>query len=411
MSEQNRIAFLCHPYHRGGVTRWMADAAIDYAAKGYETYFITLQPKLEFYSGRGRETMMQLLTKKPNKVKIARAKVGREFEFGTPAFNAHTYKQLLLQNVPAGTPLIISDDPTVWRSACELSATYPVVAVLHADEAPYYQLAAQYYKQVAIFVCVSARVAANVRAKSPQIDTERIFTIPCGIHLPAVQPAAANSNLLQLVYVGRITDYQKRSGDLAKVAELMKQKNIAFHLNIIGDGLETKVALQKKIIESGLEQQVTFTGWLSQDKVHEYLVSSDVLLLTSDFEGMPISMMEGLAAGCGFVGTRVSGIEDYEHHPLAGDCFGVFEPGDIATAVERIQKIGAVPVETRKSAARKLAEEQFSMEICLSRYNAAIATIPVQSYFKGTTHLPISIAVKSRITALLRGAKMSISKP
>ncbi len=410
MSEQNKIAFLCHPYHRGGVTRWMADAAMAYAAKGYAVYFVTPEPSVEFYSGKGRETMVQLLQKTPNKVHIGSIKVGREFEFGTPEYNAYTYKKLILEHVPIGTPIILSDDPTVWQAACALGNSYPIIGVLHADEPHYYQLAEQYKNEVPIFVCVSARVSRLAQEKTPSIDAARVFIVPCGITLPAAQNNYNANATLQLVYVGRITDYQKRSGDLAKVAMLLKQKNVPFHLNIIGDGLETKVALQKTIQEEGLQNDVTFTGWLSQAKVAEYLNTSDVMVLTSDFEGMPIAMMEGLASGCGFAGTRVSGIEDYEHHPLAKDCFRVFEVGDIAAAVHQIQEVAAIPVSTRKTAARELAEEQFSMDICLNRYNKAIATIPVKSYTNTAIGLSPVNAIKSRLVASIRALKMGMGK-
>jgi glycosyltransferase involved in cell wall biosynthesis len=406
MTNQKKIAFLCHPYHRGGVTRWMADAAIGYAKKGYETYFITPDPVVEFYSGKGRETMVQLLAKTPNNVKIVTVKVGREFEFGTPAYNAHTYKKLILENVPQGTPIILSDDPTVWQSACTLNATYPIVGVLHADEPHYYKLAEQHKNEVAIFVCVSARVSRLVKEKSPSIDPSEVFIVPCGIELPPVENNDNVNAAIQLVYVGRITDYQKRSGDLAKVATQLQKQNIPFHLNIIGDGLEPKIALQKKIQEDGLQEQITFTGWLSQSEVHNDRTTSDVLILTSDFEGMPIAMMEGLASGCGFVGTRVSGIEDYENHPLAKDCFRVFEVGDIETAITKIQEVAAVPINTRKEAARKLAEEQFSMDICLGRYNKAIATIPAKTYVATSISLSLVETIKSKITSGLRALKM-----
>ena len=215
-------------------------------------------------------------------------------------------------------------------------------------------------------------------------------------------------NILNLVYAGRITDYQKRVGDLGQIAILLKKKSIPFHLNIIGDGQESRIKLEQKIKDGGLTEQVSFLGWLSQKEVHQQLSLADILILTSDFEGMPIAMMEGLAAGCGFVGTRVSGIEDYEHHPLAKDCFGVFEVGDIEDAVRKIQHVAAVPLQTREHASRMLAESQFSMDTCLSNYTKAIATIPVRTYSETPFTISTSGGIKSRITAALRTIKMTM---
>ena len=409
MATPNKIAFLCHPYHRGGATRWMADAAMAYANKGYEVYFATLDPVKEFFSGKKRETMLQLL-QHAGKVKVGSIKVGREFEFGTPEYCAYIYKKLILENIPQGVPIILSDDKTVWQAANALHNTYPIVGVLHSDEENYYYLAKKYTNQTDIFVSVSARVSQKVLAENPQIAPGRVFTIPCGIELPKMIPRRKSGDILNLVYVGRITDYQKRVSDLGDVALLLKKKNIPFLMNIIGDGLEPKVRLEQKIKDTGLEKEVSFLGWLSQAEVHNYLSSSDVLVLTSDFEGMPIAMMEGLAAGCGFTGTRVSGIEDYENHPLARDCFRVFEVGDIEDAVRKIQQVAAVPLQTRQQSARMLAESQFSMDSCLENYSKAIGTIPKREYTPGNNAISAASTIKSRLIATLRTLKMTILK-
>jgi glycosyltransferase involved in cell wall biosynthesis len=339
-------------------------------------------------------------------VHLGTVPVGREFEFGTPDYNCYIYKKLLLATIPPGTPIILSDDATVWRAAVELAATYPLVGVLHADEDHYYQLAARYNKEVDIFVCVSARVARVVKERTPAIDASRIFVVPCGIALPPMHRAEGRDGWIQMVYVGRITDYQKRSGDLAKVAIALRKRNIPFSLTIIGDGLETRAALEKTVKDQGLSEQVKFTGWLSQAQVHQHLSAADVLLLTSDFEGMPIAMMEGLASGCGFVGTRVSGIEDYEFHALAPDCFRVFGVGDIDGAVAQIVDIAAVNKQQRAIAARKLAESQFSMDICLNNYNKAMNTINTRTYTTPAVNTTMAVKLKSQAVALLRSMKM-----
>lgn len=404
------IAFFCHPYHRGGVTRWMADAALDYAAKGFDVYFAVPEPAIEFYSGKGRETMVQLLTKSKNKVHVVSCKVGREFEFGLPEYTRHIYRKLL-SKVPAGTPIILSDDKTVWQAAVDMKASYPLVGVLHADEDAYYTLAKRFHKDVDIFVCVSARVHRTVQLKVPEIAAERIFTVPCGINFPKTDLVHREEGKLRLMYAGRITEYQKRAGDLLKVAELLHKQGVDFHWDIIGDGGEYKIALEQKIIQAGLKDKVIFRGWLSQAEVQQYMGKADVLVLVSDFEGMPVAMMEALSMGCGFVGTRVSGIEDYEFDPLSNECFGVFDVGDIETAVHRIKHIASMPAAVRQHAARALSLSQFTMDICLSNYNKAIATIPAKTYSTPkVSTLSASAAIKSRLTALGREWKMAMKK-
>ena len=406
MSRNNKIAFLCHPYHRGGVTRWMADAAAAFAEAGKEVYFVTVEPKKAFFSAKGRETLLQLLATQNSKARIISARVGYEFEFGTPEYRSFIYKKLIAQ-LPPGTPVIVSDDAVVWASATALCATYPVIGVLHSDEAHYYALATKYQQQVAFFTCVSERIHRTVQAQLPLYSSAHIATIPCGIKLPAYKPTAGNTDTLNLVYAGRITDYQKRAGDLAKICVELAKSDTNFHLRVIGDG-DAKATIEKQIGEPGLQQQVTFYGWLPQQQVAAHLAASDVLLLTSDFEGTPIAMMEALAAGCGLVGTRVSGIEDYEHHPQAPECYRVYDVGDIADAVNKIKEMATIPKVARQLAARQLATTEFSMEICLERYEQAINSIKVIPAQLPEVRLSPITQIYSRILAMGRSMKVRL---
>lgn len=400
-----KIAFLCHPYHRGGVTRWMADAAIAFSKQGHEVYFVTVSPKKEFFSAKGRETLLQLLKKEANKVNIISEQAGYEFEFGTPEYRAWVYKKLLVK-LPSGTPVILSDDHAVWEAATFLQSAYPVVGVMHADENHYYDLAAKYYRKVDVIACVSERVKETTKQRIPGFDLTRLFTIPCGINLPPISYKERVDDTLKLVFVGRISEYQKRAGDLVKIATLLAKKGTKFHLSIIGDG-NLKPVLEKQVQEGGLQQQVTFPGWLSQQDVARYLSESDILLLTSDFEGTPIAMMEALAAGAGMVGTRVSGIEDYEHHPMAKDCLGIYQTGNLEEAVTKIIEIAAIPQNVRRASARKIAETEFSMEVCMARYIAAMDSIKPQFRPCPSPKIPLIHLLFSKILASGRYLKVS----
>ena len=387
----------------------MADAAIAFARNGWDVYFVSVEPTSPFFSGKGRETMLQLLQKGNAPVRIISAKAGREFEFGTQRYREFVYKQLLAK-VPKGTPVILSDDVAIWEAATFMNGTYPVVGVLHADEEHYYTLAEKYFRKVAIFACVSERVKKTTLQRIPGINPEVLYTIPCGINLPAVDLSGHNGDVLQLVYVGRVSEYQKRISDLVKICSLLHRNGKVFHLDIIGDG-EEKASLENKFKEAGLTSMVTFYGWLSQKEVGERLVVSDILILTSDFEGTPVAMMEALAAGCGIVGTRVSGIEDYELQPLAADCYAVFDVGKIDEAVSKINKIAAIPISVRRPSARKMAENEFSIVVCLERYAKALASIKSDKQMpEAKVGLPFQSLLYSRAIALARYLKVSMTR-
>jgi glycosyltransferase involved in cell wall biosynthesis len=406
MRLKKKIAFMCHPYHRGGVTRWMADAAIA-ASEEYEVYFVTVKPSVTFFSGKGRETLLDLI-RNGDKIHKIYEPAGREFEFGTPEYRAYIYGRLLLQ-VPAGTPVILGDDYALWEAAARYRQAYPMVGVLHADEEYYYNIALAYKQQTALFVCVSERVRRKAIECMPDVSVDRIHTIPCGINLPAPHFNTRDTGELRLVYVGRVSYYQKRVGDLVKICKVLAEQGVKFHLNIIGDGVEAKGTLQQEVAAAGLGERISFLGWMSQQQVAAHMGNSDILVLTSDFEGMPIAMMEGLAMGCGFVGTRVSGIEDMEHHKNGADCIGIYDVGNIEEAVKQIGAIAAVPKDKRMIAARKLAEEEFTMELCMARYFEAIDNLPATEIVEAESYkMPVGSRFKSLALALARTLKMKL---
>ena len=406
----NKIAFLCHPYHRGGVTRWMADAAIVMAERGIEVYFATLEPKKVFYSGKKSETMISLLSeKKPESLKICCKKVGMEFEFGLADYCAKIYQQVIIETVPLGTPIILSDDASVWAAACGLYESYPLVGVLHSDEQHYYDLAVKYQNNISVFVCVSGRVTEKLKKMLPHVKIGQIHNIPCGIKLPKYKEISNNLDAFNISYVGRITEYQKRVTDIVKISKLLISKDISFHLNIVGDGGQDKKNLENLVLNEDLVQNITFLGWQNKINVYGVLRNTDVLLLTSDFEGTPVSMMEGLSLGAGFVGTRVSGIEDYENHPNAKKCFRIFDVGNIESAVSKILEIRDIPKNERQINARKIAETEFDLDKCIDKYIKTLSYINV-NYTSSKISGSLYLNVKSRLISWIRNIKVSLSR-
>ena len=352
--------------------------------------------------------MYDLLHDNTGGVKLISTKVNFTFEFGTEAFRANVYSQLVSERVPAGTPLIVSDDMAVWAAAAAIADKYPMIGVLHSDDTVYYELAGRYYAQMSVCACVSNRIRNTVIQKNPQMPLQNLHTIPCGIILPVFAPSAKKDDLIRLIFIGRITDYQKRAEDLISICGLMHRQGIAFHLDIAGNSDESEKDFAARFGAAGVGEFVSFHGWRSQQQIQPLLNQADMLLLTSNFEGMPLVMMEALASGCAFTGTRVSGIEDYENIPGGEECLSVYTIGDIEDAVSKIRKSATVPIHTRQLAARKLAEAEFSMQACLDKYFSAISDIQEAAPIARNIRFSTSDKIKSKALALARFIKVSL---
>jgi glycosyltransferase involved in cell wall biosynthesis len=306
------------------------------------------------------------LVRQPGGPAIVSGEVGFEYELGTATYRAHVLGELLAQ-VPAGVPVVLSDDAPAWQAAAWESASHPVIAVLHSDHEDYYALVARHARTLSSVVCVSTRIAETVARRHPALAA-RVHTIPCGIPLGDRRGECGETpSVLRIIWAGRLEEVSKRLSDLPRLALALRARGRDVTLDVIGEGPD-RGRLEESVRAMGLERVVRLHGWKQAHEVRARMLESDLLVLTSAFEGMPLVAIEALAAGCGVAGTRVSGLEDMERLPDASACVALFEPGDIDGAVECVERLTSIAPPERRDAARRLAEREYSIERCMDRY-------------------------------------------
>lgn len=375
------IAFLCYPYHRGGVTRWMAEMAIETRRQGGASWFVTPRPRSPFVNGRGRPTMAELCSDLPpgERPTVVAPLVGPTFEFGTAANRSSVYAAALQSGVPAGVPVIVSNDPDTWAAAAYLSPRNPMIAVLHGNHVINDRLVMRYGRAAAAIACVSTRVTRRTEALD-RPGGAPLVTIPCGISMrPARNRLAHSPETLHLAWVGRMDEAEKRVSDLPKIAAQLRDTGLSFTFDLMGDG-PARESLGRAFDALDLAARVRMHPWSATTDVLDLLARSDVLLMSSNSEGMSITVMEALSMGCGIVSSRVSGVEDYESHAAAESCLWIYDIGDVAGAVECIRAASRIPSPARDAAARALAESEFSIGICAERYGRLLTRLaPTES--------------------------------
>lgn len=110
----------------------------------------------------------------------------------------------------------------------------------------------------------------------------------------------------RLVMLGRLS-IQKNP--LLAIRALALLRDLQWHLEIIGEG-PLGDELRNLVEKNSLSQQVTFSGWLDADAVSKRLAVSDILLMTSTSEGLPMAAIEALRHGLAIVGSRIDGLSD-----------------------------------------------------------------------------------------------------
>src|SRR6478735_1405636 len=275
------IVFLCHPYHRGGVTEWMVNAAIEVSSRNINSYFITVTPEPDFISSGGKPKIVTKLSDK-KEIQLIAPQAGYEFELGTEEFRALVYRNLILKNIPEGTPVIVSDDSSVWLAAASLADSYPLIGVLHSDDSQYYNLVKRFKDYVTVFIAVSNRIVKTLE-KNKFSDAYKIKVIPCGINTKFYQrDQSDNRSLVNIVWVGRIEERQKRITDIPLIALALRKAGIDFIISVLGNGADADL-LKGMIQEEGLEDHVQLHGWVNAEVVAQWYKRSDLLLQTSNF--------------------------------------------------------------------------------------------------------------------------------
>jgi glycosyltransferase involved in cell wall biosynthesis len=105
---------------------------------------------------------------------------------------------------------------------------------------------------------------------------------------------------------------------------------------------------------------VRITGWINRDKLAEHFISSDVFLLTSDWEGLPFTVIEALSCSKPIVAFRIEGIEEY-----VLDGFNGFIVESIQEATNKIVQLKNDPnlLATLSTNSGNFFEQNFSLSI------------------------------------------------
>jgi len=114
--------------------------------------------------------------------------------------------------------------------------------------------------------------------------------------------------LLKLLYVGRLS-VQKR---VDRLIPIMKQLKGVATLTVVGEG-EDRKQLERSAKDERLDN-ITFVGRKSPEEVRSYHKKADAFITTSDKEGMPLSVLEAMAAGLPVIASDVLGLRE-----LVGD--------------------------------------------------------------------------------------------
>ncbi|MCF7908147.1 MAG: glycosyltransferase family 4 protein [Candidatus Omnitrophica bacterium] len=131
-----------------------------------------------------------------------------------------------------------------------------------------------------------------------------------------------------ITFVGRLNP-QKDLSTLIKAAKLIAKAKII----IVGDG-PLRQQVQGMIGKSNLADRVVLVG--EQKRVEEFLVASDIFVLSSNWEGLPRSIIEAMLAKLPVVATDVGGVSELVKNSVTGFLVPPRDPAALAGALEKL---------------------------------------------------------------------------
>ncbi len=181
----------------------------------------------------------------------------------------------------------------------------------------------------------------DMRNRMKKICDRAILTIPNGIDLekfkglPAKEPIRTGLGISSsdkvIIFAGTLRPV-KGVEHLIRAMSVVAREDVRARLILIGDGAEGD-HLRGLVKELGLGEFVNFIGEVSNERIPEYLVASDILALPSLSEGFPVVVLEGMASGLPVVASRVGGLPDIIEDGKNGFLVKPAEPKEIAEKI------------------------------------------------------------------------------
>ena len=140
-----------------------------------------------------------------------------------------------------------------------------------------------------------------------------------------------NQDATLLLSVGRI-DKQKNPHRLINAVDQLIKKGEKVHLLMVGDGM-LRNEVENLVHQLHISDHITIAGILPNYVVAKYLRGSDILVLASNYEGMPMCVLEALGCGIPVVTTDVGEVKKVVKPGVNGQIAKGFAPDDFSEAL------------------------------------------------------------------------------
>lgn len=246
-----------------------------------------------------------------------------------------------------------------------LDSRIPRIMIVHSITVGTYAAARAVRDYVHATVGVSPRIAADL-IRWKKFDSRWTTFIPNGVQVEKFSSLerAESSDSLRILFLGRIEDGAKGCLLLPKIIAHVRDKGANVRWQIAGDGPDLE---KLKRLCMNLPD-VKFLGRVAYEQVPRVFANADIYVFPSRYEGLGLSLVEAMAAGCVPVASAIRGVTDsIVEHGRTGYLFPI---GDYRQAAEYIVQLAGQPEDRQKmaAAARQGVRDRFSIKTVAQQY-------------------------------------------
>lgn len=141
------------------------------------------------------------------------------------------------------------------------------------------------------------------------LKNDNYVVLPNVVNLDMFHISEKNNAPCKIIHISCFEDKSKNISGLLESLKIIDDKGIDFQCTLIGEGMDLEV-MKEKAHNLQLINKVSFTGLLQGQELADKLSSGDFLVLSSNYENMPVVILEALTSGLPVVSTNVGGIKE-----------------------------------------------------------------------------------------------------
>ena len=252
------------------------------------------------------------------------------------------------------------------------------------DFRPDYWCLDEKVRRASFVVCISHFCRSQVMRFVAPESWNKLKIVHCGIDPDEFSQRNGAGRRRSLVFVGRLVTL-KGLPVLLEALSSLKERHPDVRLTIVGDGPD-RHALEQLVTRLELTEHVEFLGSGTKSDVRDQLARSDVLVLPSFTEGVPIVLMEAMAAQVPVVATHVGGVPELVTNGKNGLLVPPGSAADLTAAIDTL--LQDAPLRQRlTAAAAETVARQFNSRIEARKLSSLFHTgAGVQPASRDATH-------------------------